>query len=72
MCSRPIQRISRKFSGHEPGVRLRKDAIVRRPGYLIAVVVLAVIVVAFWYLVFSPGWVERTGWESGDEAGALD
>ena len=44
----------------------------RRPGYLIAAVVLALIAVAFWYLVLSQGWVERTGWESGEDAGALD
>ena len=33
----------------------------RRPGYFIAAAVLALIVAAFWYLVLSPGWVERTG-----------
>jgi hypothetical protein len=44
----------------------------RRSGYLMAVVVLALIVTAFWYLVLSPGWVERTGWESGEDAKASD
>jgi hypothetical protein len=35
----------------------------RRPGYLVAAVVLALIVAYFWYLVLSPGWIARTGWE---------
>lgn len=40
----------------------------RRPGYLIAAVVLALIAVAFWYLVLSSGWMERTGYERDVEA----
>ena len=40
----------------------------RRPGYLIAAAVLAVIVGAFWYLILSPGWVDRTGYEREPDA----
>lgn len=35
----------------------------RRSGYLIAAVVLAALAVALWYVVLSPGWIGRTGWE---------
>lgn len=38
----------------------------RRPGYLIAAVAFAVIVAAFWYLILSPGWITRTGWERNE------
>ena len=39
----------------------------RRPGYLIAAAVLALIAAVGWYLILGPGWIERTGWDRTDE-----
>lgn len=43
-----------------------ESSMMRRPGYLIAAVAFAAIVAAFWYLILSPGWIARTGWERSE------
>ena len=44
----------------------------RRPGYLIAAAVLALLAAAFWYLMLSSGWIDGTDREPDGTAATTD